>query len=157
MKQLKFNPQNTCNTLGHHASKCLEWPSWIGRSHAGTQLLPMTQKGLRANFNLPLQPRYRQQQPAAQIRTKYSTPNTTMVTISCEGDSAISRERRMMESTLRNPGQTHNLRKVHLRKYITELSAPLNREPRLERSSDLCFCVFPPPPQGAERCCTLQP
>lgn len=43
---------------------------------------PMTQKGFRANLSRPLQPRYRQQQPAAQIRTKYSTPNTTMVTIS---------------------------------------------------------------------------
>lgn len=129
---------------------CLEWPSWIGKSCAGTQLLPMTQKGLRANFNRPLQPRYRQQQPAAQIRTKYSTPNTTMVTISCREDSAISGEKRMVESTLQNPGQTHDLRK-----YITEQSAPLDREPRLERSSDLCFCVFPPPPQHGERCCTL--
>lgn len=64
----------------------------------------MTQKGLRANFNLPLQPRYRQQQPAAQIRTKYSTPNTTMVTISCGGDKAVSWERSRVESTgcLRN-------------------------------------------------------
>lgn len=44
---------------------------------------PITQKGLRANLSRPLQPRYRQQQPAAQMRTKYSTPNTTMVTISC--------------------------------------------------------------------------
>lgn len=68
----------------------------------------MTQKGLRANFNLPLQPRYRQQQPAAQILTKYSTPNTTMVTISCKGDNAISRERSVMESTLQNQIQTHN-------------------------------------------------
>lgn len=45
---------------------------------------PITQKGFRANLSRPLQPRYRQQQPAAQIRTKYSTPNTTMVTISCK-------------------------------------------------------------------------
>lgn len=44
---------------------------------------PMTQKGFRANFSLPLHPRYRQQQPADHIRTMYSTPKTTMVTISC--------------------------------------------------------------------------
>lgn len=49
------------------------------------QASPITQKGFRANLSRPLQPRYRQQQPAAQIRTKYSTPNTTMVTISCRG------------------------------------------------------------------------
>lgn len=53
------------------------------------EILPMTQKGLRANFKRPLQPRYRQQQPAAQIRTKYSTPNTTMVTISWGDNSTI--------------------------------------------------------------------
>lgn len=44
--------------------------------------LPMTQKGFRANFSLPLHPRYRQQHPADQILTMYSTPNTTIVTIS---------------------------------------------------------------------------
>lgn len=44
---------------------------------------PMTQKGFLANFSLPLHPLYRQQQPAAHILTMYSTPNTTMVTISC--------------------------------------------------------------------------
>lgn len=44
---------------------------------------PITQKGLRANFSLPLHPLQRQQQPAAHILTMYSTPNTTMVTISC--------------------------------------------------------------------------
>lgn len=43
---------------------------------------PMTQKGFLANFSLPLHPLYRQQQPAAHILTMYSTPNTTMVTIS---------------------------------------------------------------------------
>lgn len=42
----------------------------------------MTQKGFRANFSLPLHPRYRQQHPADQILTMYSTPNTTIVTIS---------------------------------------------------------------------------
>lgn len=52
------------------------------------QASPITQKGFRANLSRPLQPRYRQQQPAAQIRTKYSTPNTTMVTISCGGGAA---------------------------------------------------------------------
>ena len=52
--------------------------------HAGS---PITQNGFRANLSRPLQPRYRQQQPAAQMRTKYSTPNTTMVTISCRGRS----------------------------------------------------------------------
>lgn len=66
-----------------------ELPSLL-KPTAARQVLPMTQKGLRANFNLPLQPRYRQQHPAAQILTKYSTPNTTMVTISCKGDHAIS-------------------------------------------------------------------
>lgn len=44
---------------------------------------PMTQKGFLANFSLPLHPLYRQQQPADHILTIYSTPNTTMVTISC--------------------------------------------------------------------------
>lgn len=44
---------------------------------------PMTQKGFLANLSLPLHPLYRQQHPAAHIRTMYSTPNTTMVTISC--------------------------------------------------------------------------
>lgn len=48
------------------------------------QASPITQNGFLANLSLPLQPRYRQQQPAAQILTKYSTPNTTMVTISWE-------------------------------------------------------------------------
>lgn len=52
------------------------------------QASPITQKGFRANLSRPLQPRYRQQQPAAQIRTKYSTPNTTMVTISCREAAA---------------------------------------------------------------------
>lgn len=66
------------------------------------QGLPMTQKGLRANFNLPLQPRYRQQQPAAQILTKYSTPNTTMVTISCRENNAVSLERSVVKSVLQN-------------------------------------------------------
>lgn len=42
----------------------------------------MTQKGFRANFSLPLHPRYRQQHPADQILTMYSTPNTTIITIS---------------------------------------------------------------------------
>ena len=110
----------------------------------------MTQKGLRANFNLPLQPRYRQQQPAAQILTKYSTPNTTMVTISCEGDNAISQERSVMESTLQNQIQIHNLNSAHLRNYTAELSAPglLHGAAGLERLSDLCCCVFPHSPLG---------
>lgn len=42
----------------------------------------MTQKGFRANLSLPLHPLYRQQHPADQILTMYSTPKTTMVTIS---------------------------------------------------------------------------
>lgn len=44
---------------------------------------PMTQKGFLANLSRPLSPLYLQQQPAAQILTIYSTPNTTMVTTSC--------------------------------------------------------------------------
>lgn len=43
----------------------------------------MTQKGFLANLSRPLHPLYRQQQPAAQILTMYSTPNTTIVTTSC--------------------------------------------------------------------------
>lgn len=55
------------------------------KSYSGETLVysPMTQKGFRANFSLPLHPLYRQQQPADHIRTMYSTPKTTMVTISC--------------------------------------------------------------------------
>ncbi len=53
------------------------------RTQANPVFSPMTQKGFLANFSLPLHPLYRQQQPAAHILTIYSTPNTTMVTISC--------------------------------------------------------------------------
>lgn len=64
------------------------WESTVREMTAGkTQVAliasPMTQKGFLANFSLPLHPLYRQQQPAAHILTMYSTPNTTMVTISC--------------------------------------------------------------------------
>lgn len=45
--------------------------------------LPIMQNGLRANRSRPCHPRYRQQQPADQIRTRYSIPNTTIITISC--------------------------------------------------------------------------
>lgn len=53
------------------------------KTQADPIISPMTQKGFLANFSLPLHPLYRQQQPAAHILTMYSTPNTTMVTISC--------------------------------------------------------------------------
>lgn len=66
--------------------------------HVG-QASPITQNGFLANLSLPLQPRYRQQQPAAQILTKYSTPNTTMVTISWEVGGA-----QMILSGLRKAG-----------------------------------------------------
>lgn len=49
---------------------------------AGISGSPMTQKGFLANFSLPPHPLYLQQQPADHILTMYSTPNTTMVTIS---------------------------------------------------------------------------
>lgn len=45
------------------------------------------------------------------------------------------------------------LRKTHLKKYISELSAPLSRAPRLERSSDLCSVhSLPMVVRGAARC-----
>lgn len=61
-------------------------------TQADPDLSPMTQKGFLANFSLPLHPLYRQQQPAAHILTMYSTPNTTMVTISCgrNGDGDVN-------------------------------------------------------------------
>lgn len=143
MKHLK----TTCQKPEHRVRVCNRHFA-LGNPVPGGQVLPMTQKGLRANFNLPLQPRYRQQQPAAQILTKYSTPNTTMVTISCKGDNAVSRESSVMESTLQIQLQTHNLRSAHLSEHITEPPAPINAEPRLARSSDLCCCAFPHPPLG---------
>lgn len=35
MKQLKFNPQNTCKTPEHHEWKCSEWLPQSGKSPAG--------------------------------------------------------------------------------------------------------------------------
>ena len=66
---------------GQDRSNSLPRPNSGGHVH---QASPITQNGFLANLSLPLQPRYRQQQPAAQILTKYSTPNTTIVTISWE-------------------------------------------------------------------------
>ena len=43
----------------------------------------MMQKGFLAKRSRPGPPRYRQQQPALQILTVYSTPNTTIITNSC--------------------------------------------------------------------------
>lgn len=54
----------------------------VSKTQLSPVFSPMTQKGFLANFSLPLHPLYRQQQPAAHILTMYSTPNTTMVTIS---------------------------------------------------------------------------
>ena len=53
---------------------------------------PMTQKGFLANLSRPLHPLNRQQQPAAQILTRYSTPNTTMVTTSWDRTTTRHRQ-----------------------------------------------------------------
>lgn len=76
---------------------------------------PMTQKGFRANFSLPPHPLYLQQQPADHILTMYSTPNTTMVTISCgrRGAKSVGRELRgsaRLSRVIHSPGCTRHSR-----------------------------------------------
>lgn len=74
---------DVCGGKGKVCTQLFESTVMRIKSRCNFVYSPMTQKGFRANFNLPLHPLYRQQQPADHIRTMYSTPKTTMVTISC--------------------------------------------------------------------------
>lgn len=159
MKQLKFNPQNTCKTLEHHASKCLGWLSWIGNSPAGCRGSALTDdtERLAGEFQ-PAPPA-----PVAAAAAGGPDPHKIFHPKHHDGDDflrgncAISGGKRDdgERASSRIQDKPTDLRKIRLRKEVAELPAPLSREPRLERSSDLCCVPSLPLPsmvRGAARC-----
>lgn len=76
---------NTIKSVSKTSRKEVEKVVIVGADYAVLtgrrgRRVPMTQKGFLANLSLPCHPRYLQQQPAAQILMKYSSPNTTIIT-----------------------------------------------------------------------------
>lgn len=67
----------------------------------------MTQNGFLANLSRPCHPRYRQQQPAAQILMKYSKPKTIIMTNSFQHKHTHAQANTETEEEEGETGQRH--------------------------------------------------